>query len=341
MKILGIETSCDETAVAVVEDGHKILSNIVSSQIDIHRRFGGIVPEVASRQHVIQIMPIVRESLTEAGLELRDVDAIAVTNGPGLIGALLVGVNLAKALSLALEIPLVGINHLEGHIYSAWISNNLPEADPGFPLICLIASGGHTDLVLMKNHGEYSLLGRTRDDAAGEAFDKAARILGLGFPGGPEIQKAANGIKPIDKLPRAWIKGSHDFSFSGIKTALLHKAQTAGIYPQEPLDKDKNSSTIKQMSAAFQDSVVDVLTVKTLDAAKEYKVNGVILGGGVTANLALRANIQQRSEIPIIIPPPSLCTDNGAMIAACGYFHLCRGLKNDLDLGVNPALSLG
>ena len=341
VKILGIETSCDETAVAVVEEGRRLLSNVIASQVDIHRRYGGVVPEVASRQHVLQIMPIIRESLIQAKVPLEDVDAVAVTHGPGLAGALLVGVNAAKALAFALGVPLVGVNHLEGHIYAAWLSNQRPEEEPGFPLLCLIASGGHTDLVLMENHGVYRLLGRTRDDAAGEAFDKAARILGLGFPGGPEIQRWAQGAQDREKLPRAWLKGSHDFSFSGLKTALLHRAQAANLYPPGGLAEEHRRMAVKEMAAAFQASVVDVIVAKTLDAAREFKTRGVVLGGGVTANALLRETICQRANTPVLIPPAVLCTDNGAMVAACGYFHLSRGLKDSLDLDVDPSLSLG
>ena len=341
MKVLGIETSCDETAVAVVEDGHRILSNVIASQIDIHRRYGGVVPEVASRQHVLQMMPVVREALQRSKVTLEEVDAVAVTHGPGLAGCLLVGVNTAKSLALALALPLAGVNHLEGHIYAAWLNGQRPDEEPGFPLLCLIASGGHTDLVLMQGHGRYRLLGRTRDDAAGEAFDKAARILGLSFPGGPEIQRVAQGAQGREQLPRSWLRGSYDFSFSGLKTALLHKAQAAGLYPPADTQDELERDTVRELSAAFQDSVVDVIVTKTLDAAREHRVKGVVLGGGVTANALLRAIILQKASLPVLIPPPDLCTDNGAMIGACGYFHLSRGLEQGLDLDLDPALALG
>ena len=341
MNILGIETSCDETAVAVVKDGKEVLSNVIASQIEIHRRFGGVVPEVASRQHVLQITSTISEAVERSGISLDEIEAIAVTHGPGLAGALLVGLNTAKALSWALGVPLVGVNHLEGHVYATWLEGTNPDLDPGFPLLCLIASGGHTDLILMKGHGDYQLLGRTRDDAAGEAFDKAARILGLGFPGGPEIQRVAGDTRPKQKLPRAWLKGTHDFSFSGIKTALLHRAQLEGVYPADTMNPGDKQKIIEEMAAAFQDSVVDVIVTKTLKAALEYKVNGVILGGGVTANLLLRTVMQKRSGIAMFIPSPKLCTDNGAMIGACGYFSLSRGHMSTTDLDIVPALSLG
>ena len=348
VKILGIETSCDETAVAVVEDGRNVLSNVIASQVDIHAAYGGVVPEVASRQHVIHMAPTLSQTLEEAGLSLGDLDAIAVTHGPGLAGSLLVGLNFAKALAFSQGIPLIGINHLEGHIYAAWLSSRIdaemrdPEVEPGFPLMCLIASGGHTDLVLMEDHGRYRLLGRTRDDAAGEAFDKAARILGLGFPGGPEIQRVAEGARSGAPLPRAWLKGTLEFSFSGVKTALLHRAQEAGIYPptEERYQVD-TSQTVSEMAAAFQESLVDVMVSKTLEAADTWHARGIILGGGVTANLMLRQEMMRRSGLPCLIPPPVLCTDNGAMIAGCAYHHFSNGRTDALDLDVDPGLSLG
>lgn len=341
VKILGIETSCDETAVAVVEDGHILLSNIIASQVDIHKEYGGIVPELASRQHVVNIVPVVYESLVQSGTSIKNIGAVAVTYGPGLAGALVVGVNMAKGMALALDVPLIGVNHLEGHIYAAWLDGINPEQDPGFPLICLIASGGHTDLVLMSGHGRYKILGRTRDDAAGEAFDKAARILGLGFPGGPEIQRITENVQSSEKLPRAWLKGTHDFSFSGVKTALLHRAQLSGLYPPEIEKQPIVDVAVKELAVAFQDSVVDVLASKTLDAAKECKARGVVLGGGVTANTLLRNTIKDRADIPVLIPSPILCTDNGAMVGASAYFQLARGWKGDFAFDVDPSLSLG
>ena len=324
MRILGIETSCDETAAAVVEDGVKILSNEIASQVDIHARYGGIVPEVASRQHTLSIIPIISSAMTNAKTTWSDIDAIAVTVGPGLAGSLLTGVNTAKALSFAHGLPLVGINHLEGHIYANWLSGTLPE----FPLICLIVSGGHSDLVLMRGHGDYTLLGRTRDDAAGEAFDKAARVLGLGYPGGPAIEKAAMNGKDTISLPRSWLKGTNDFSFSGIKTALLRLAE-AGKIP-DPADG----------AASFQIAVVEVLVTKTIDVAQEHGVKQIILCGGVAANKALRQTLLAKSPLPVLIPPMILCTDNAAMIATCGYFRFQSGKTNDLSMDVVPNLKL-
>jgi N6-L-threonylcarbamoyladenine synthase len=346
--IMGIETSCDETAVGVVKDGRVLLSNVVASQVDIHARYGGIVPEVASRQHVLAIVPTIQCALEEADIELRDLAAVAVTYGPGLAGSLLVGLNFAKSLALSLNLPLVGVNHLEAHIYASWLSlpqsSNL-ESDPGeavgFPHLCLIASGGHTDLVLMHGTGQYRLLGRTRDDAAGEAFDKAARILGLGFPGGPEIQRVATGAIGLEKLPRAWLRDTHDFSFSGLKTALLHRAQSIGLYPAASHDLPDRQFKVQEIASAFQESVVDVIVSKSLEAAKKYGARGIILGGGVTANALLRQKMVETSSLPVFIPNPSLCTDNGAMIAACAFHLFCRGIRHDLDLDVDPSLSIG
>jgi N6-L-threonylcarbamoyladenine synthase len=340
MRVLGIETSCDETAVAIVEDGRHILSSVIASQVEMHARYGGVVPEVASRQHILEIVPVVEATLEKGHLTWNDIDAIAVTNGPGLAGALLVGVNAAKALAFGRGLPLVGINHLEGHIYANWLEGSDPQADPGFPLLCLIASGGHTDLIFMDDHGSYTLLGRTRDDAAGEAFDKAARILGLGYPGGPEVQKASQDARGDVFLPRAWMRGSHDFSFSGLKTALLHKAREKSIYPPKegtPPDHD----LIREMAAAFQMSVAEVISVKTVSAAKKYDARGILLGGGVAANTKLRAVLKEKATLPLFIPSPALCTDNGAMIAACGYFQKLRVGGDGWDMDVYPGLQLG
>ncbi len=341
MKILGIETSCDETAVAVVEDGTQIHSNVVASQADLHATFGGIVPEVASRQHLLTFLPVLERALEEAEVKLKELDGIAVTNGPGLAGSLLVGVNSAKGLALAENLPLIGVNHLEGHVYAAWLEDASPEDDPGFPIICLIASGGHTDLILMRNHGEYELVGRTRDDAAGEAFDKAARVLRLGFPGGPAIQKSAehsHGTGP--KLPRPQIKDSLDFSFSGLKTAVLRQAEQRGWYPPKE-GSELDSQEVSEMAASFQSAIVDSLVRKTLEAAKTYNVKGILLGGGVASNSELRNEIKKHSPVPVTVPRPALCTDNGAMIGSAGWFHLRHGLKHQWDMDIDPRLRLG
>ena len=340
VKILGIETSCDETAAGVVEDGTKLLSNVISSQVDLHSIHGGIVPEVASRQHIQDLVPVIEQAASDSGLSLEDMDAIAVTYGPGLAGSLLTGLNAAKAMSYSLGIPLIGVNHLEGHIYASWLAKYDLGKDPGFPLACLVAAGGHTDLLVMEEHGRYKLVGRTKDDAAGEAFDKAARILGLGFPGGPEIQKVSDGATGDEQLPRAWMKGSLDFSFSGLKTALLRMAQDQGIYPS-PEDGVDQQRLIRELAAAFQESVVDVISTKLLEMATTYKAKGLVLGGGVTANARLRQEIIKRSPLPVVIPPPILCTDNGAMIAACGYFKYRDGNESEMNLDVDPGLPLG
>jgi N6-L-threonylcarbamoyladenine synthase len=324
MKILGIETSCDETAAAVVEDGGLILSNQIASQVEIHARYGGIVPEVASRQHVLAVVPVIEQAMAEAGAGWGDLDGIAVTVGPGLAGSLLVGVNVAKAISLARSLPLAGVNHLEGHIYANWLNGG----GVSFPVVCLIVSGGHSDLVLMRGHGDYVVVGRTRDDAAGEAFDKAARILGLGYPGGPAIEQAAKGGVDCLKLPRAWLTGSYDFSFSGVKTALLRLVQGAKI------------SSLADAAASFQAAVVEVLVAKTVAAAKEYRVGRVLLAGGVAANKRLRERLAQDSPVPVLAPETLLCTDNAAMIAAAGYYHFQAGRVDGPALDVVPSLKL-
>lgn len=329
MKILGIETSCDETAAAVVEDGVRMLSSHIASQVEIHARYGGIVPEVASRQHILSIIPILKKTMAEARVTWGELDGIAVTMGPGLAGSLLVGVNMAKAISLATGLPLTGVNHLEGHIYANWLTDGNIESAPVFPLVCLIVSGGHSDLVLMKGHGEYVVLGRTRDDAAGEAFDKAARILGLGYPGGPAIEKAARDGTPSIQLPRAWLQGTSDFSFSGIKTALLRLVEKGEI--SSPADA----------AASFEEAVIDTLVTKTIAAAREHRVKRVLLAGGVAANKLLRSRLVKDSPLPVLIPELVLCTDNAAMIAACGYYQLQAGGIDGLDLDVVPGLKMG
>ncbi len=338
MLILGIETSCDETAAAVVEDGRRILSDTVASQVALHARYGGVVPEVASRQHLLQIVPVVQGALSEAEVAMDDLDAVAVTYGPGLAGALMVGVNAGKAIAFARGLPFVGVHHLEGHTYAAWLEFDDPAADPGFPLIVLIASGAHTDLILMRGHGDYELLGRTRDDASGEAFDKAARLLGLGFPGGPAVQRAAEGAAAPFRLPRAWLKGSLDFSFSGLKTALLRKAQEMGVHPAPEGGAD--GEAVAELAAAFQESVVDVISAKAAEAVRLHGARGLVLGGGVSANGPLRQACRERAPVPVLIPAPRLCTDNGAMIAAAGYHRRVRGAAHGLDLDVAPSLAL-
>jgi N6-L-threonylcarbamoyladenine synthase len=329
MKILGIETSCDETAAAVVEDGSRIISDVVASQIDIHARYGGVVPEVASRQHLLTIIPVVSQAMTE--VSWHDINGIAVTFGPGLAGSLLVGVNVAKAITLAKKLPITGVNHLEAHIYANWLDFSSPPGEKGrvkFPCLCLVVSGGHSDLVLMKGHGQIEKLGRTRDDAAGEAFDKAARILGLGYPGGPAIEQAARSGTPCLPLPRAWLKGSHDFSFSGLKTALWHLVHKGGV-------------SVADAAASFQLAIVDVLVSKTIEAAKQLEVEQILLSGGVAANKTLTQHFLANSPVTVLIPPPHLCTDNAAMVAACGYYHFQAGKISGYDLDVVPSLSLG
>ncbi len=362
MLILGIETSCDETAVGIVEDGRILHANVIASQAGLHAAHGGVVPELASRQHIRDMEPTLRRALDDAGATLESVDAIAVTHGPGLAGALISGVNTAKSLSLALDVPLIGVNHLEGHIYAAWLEavELSPSEDPGFPLACLVASGGHTDLVLMEGHGDYRLVGRTRDDAAGEAFDKAARVLGLGFPGGPEIQKAAQSLDDPDThvhdthvhddteriarasvpLPRAWMRGTLDFSFSGVKTALLHRAQDVGLYPPSDSEAAKAELMVAHLAREFQESLVDVMTNKLLDMAEQYGARGLVLGGGVTANARLRQRVLSDSPLPALIPRPVLCTDNGAMIAAAAFYQYQRGEVADMSLDIDPSLPL-
>jgi N6-L-threonylcarbamoyladenine synthase len=325
--ILGIETSCDETAAAVVEDGRYIRSNVIASQFHLHAQHGGVVPEVAARHHLEVILAVVDEALRDAQAEWTDLAAVAVTAGPGLAGALLVGVNTAKALAWAHGRPLLGINHLEAHLYANWLEvEGRGYRVPELPALGLIVSGGHTDLVLMSDHGHYRRLGRTRDDAAGEAFDKAARMLGLGFPGGPAIERVAREEPtPALRLPRAWLKGSDDFSFSGLKTAVLHTVRGDAPPPQA------------EVAAAFQQSVIDVLTKKTVEAALREGARSVLLSGGVAANTPLRDLLIARSPLPVFAPPPVLCTDNGAMIAACAHYRF-NGLRAAWDLDPQPGM---
>jgi N6-L-threonylcarbamoyladenine synthase len=328
-----------------VVDGREIRSNVASSQAELHAKYGGIVPELASRSHVQQIVPIVRAALSTADVSLQDVDAIAVTSGPGLAGSLIVGLNMAKGLAAASGKPLIGVNHLQGHAYAGWLYQSgdaaaptAPEEMCGFPLLCLVVSGGHTDLALLKSHGEFERVGRTRDDAAGEAFDKAARLMGLGYPGGPVIQKIAETGGPSDPLPRAWIRGTWDFSFSGLKTAVLHRARAEGIYPAPEGGPDQDA--VAALARSFQEAVADVIATKTARAAEEFGVQGIVIGGGVAANSALREALQDRSSVPVMSPPPALCTDNGAMIAAAAYHYLKRGESSGLDLDVTPGLTI-
>ncbi len=342
-RILGIETSCDETAAAVVVDGELLESNVVATQIEMHQRYGGVVPEAAARGHLTGLVPVIEAALQRAGCDWGDLDAVAVTRGPGLAPALLVGLNVAKGLSFARGLPLVGVNHLEGHVYANWLHTHggptsaedgraraLPPvaAAPAaqFPLVALIVSGGHSDLVLMEDQLRYRRLGRTVDDAAGEAFDKVARMLGLGFPGGPQIQRvAAQGDPTRFPLPRAWMRDSYDFSFSGLKTAVLREIERL----KEPLP-------VSDLAASFQEAVVDVLATKTLQAVHEFGARQVALAGGVAANARLRERLQRESPVPVLIPPVWLCTDNAAMIAAAGYRRFQAGERGGLDLDIAP-----
>ena len=325
MRLLGIETSCDETAIAIVEDGRRELASVIASQAEIHATWGGVVPEVASRQHVAWIIPVLTSAIEESGVRLKDIDAVAVTHGPGLAGSLLVGVSAAKAMAWALNCPLVGVNHLEGHIYANWLG----PVEPQFPLICLIVSGGHSDLILMSDHLSYVRLGGTRDDAAGEAFDKVARMLKLGYPGGPSIERAAKlGDASVTILPRAWIPDTLDFSFSGLKSAVARLIQTNAVL------------NANDVAASFQESIIDVLVEKTVQAVQTHGAVQVLLAGGVAANQALRSRLEGRSPVPVLCPPPRLCTDNAAMIAAAGCFRFAAGFRASLGLDVAPSLPL-
>ena len=363
MNILGIETSCDETAAAVVVNGKRVLSNVIASQIALHQSHGGVVPELAARGHVTAVIPVVDAALSEARIERREIDAVAVTAGPGLAGSLLVGVNAAKALAYVLGKPLVPVNHLEGHVYANWLT--VPGGDPAdppeFPVLCLLVSGGHTELILMERHRHYRHLGRTLDDAAGEAFDKGARLLGLGFPGGPAIQRAAAlGDPAAFDLPRAWLGDSDDFSFSGLKTALLRLVEP---YREARTDEPKRSAgtpfvehrppayseelPAADLAAAYQDAIVDVLAVKAARAAKEHGAKSLLLAGGVAANVTLRERVEAEIRrqfgedmIAFRVPPLELCTDNAAMIAGAAYYALKDGQQGGWEVDVSPRLPL-
>lgn len=350
MFILAMETSCDETAGAVIADGRQILSNVVASQIELHARFGGVYPEVASRQHVLSIDGVVRQALELASLEtVSQVDALAVTCGPGLVGSLMVGVNMAKGLQLASGLPLMGINHLAGHVYSLWLQPSPAAPDPQFPLVVLIASGGHTDLILMQDHGQFQQLGSTLDDAAGEAFDKVARILGLGFPGGPAIQKAAaKGRSDHHDLPYPLQRNADhrfDFSFSGLKTFMVHETHRAGLDPEENGTAEPSQAAC-DLAAAFQSRVAGVLMDRVAVAVETYNAAGVGLCGGVSANQQLRVEAARRCQeldVALHIPPIHLCTDNAAMIGAAAYFQAGGALPatDGLDMDVHARWPLG
>ncbi len=330
-RILGIETSCDETAAAVVENGRIMHSNVVASQAELHARFGGVFPEEASRQHVLAIYPVIEQALMEAHVGLEELDAIAVTQGPGLPGSLVVGLNAAKGLAVGAGRPLVGINHLEAHLYSAWIHgpDEEPPEEPEFPLVGLIVSGGHTELVVMRDHLEYERLGGTLDDAAGEAFDKVARLIGLSYPGGPLIQAyAEQGDPAAIEFPRPWLEGTWNFSFSGLKTAVLRKVRN--------LEERRLTLPVASLSAGFQAAVVEVLVGKTLEAVEVFSARGVLLVGGVSANKALRATMQEQASVPVFIPPIELCTDNAAMIAGAAYWRFVQGQNDPLHIDVRP-----
>lgn len=357
MLTLGIETSCDETAVAVVAGGRRVRSSVVSSQIALHAPFGGVVPEIASRRHVQAIVAVTEQALAEANITLSEVDAIAVTYGPGLAGALLVGVNFASGLALARGLTPLGVNHLEGHLHSVWLADTFPGSEPPpFPLVALIVSGGHTQLVHMLDHGRYRSIGSTRDDAAGEAFDKVARLLGLPYPGGPAVSRAAMEATAPVSLPRAWLPGTYDFSFSGLKTAVVHlafslipgnDAQATRGRPLPRLDVATRLSVdqVANIAAGFEESVVDVLSTKTVQAAEEFKARAIAVVGGVAANRRLRARMEASSPVPLYLSSPAYSTDNAAMIAAAGYWNprplLAADVRPSLPLTLDAALHAG
>ncbi len=352
--ILAVETSCDETSAAVVQDGRHVVSCAVASQVQLHRQYGGVFPEMASREHVMAITPAVRDAMVQAGLTWSDLSAIAVVNGPGLAGSLLVGVNFAKALSAARDIPLLGINHMEGHIYANWLRyEGGPETDPVFPLICLIVSGGHTELVLMRDHLEYERLGGTIDDAAGEAFDKVARLLGLGYPGGPLIERSAQSGDPrAYDFPRALSVGAYDFSFSGLKTAVLRavqelqRAQGLDIPERGVRLADASAAEgqamlpVSDLAASFQQALVDALVTKTLRALNDFHAVQLLVAGGVAANGRLRDELSRTVQVPVRYPPIRYCTDNAAMMGAAAYYRYLAGHRATLALDIYPGLVL-
>lgn len=332
--MLGIESSCDETAAAVVKDGREVLSNIISSQIDIHKLYGGVVPEIASRKHIEIINQVITEALQAAGVELTDIDGVAVTYGPGLVGTLLVGVAAAKAICWAKDIPLVGVHHISGHISANYIENK--DLEP--PFLCLVVSGGHSHIVKVTDYGRYEILGRTRDDAAGEAFDKVARVIELGYPGGPKIDKLAREGNPdAVSFPKAKVNGADlDFSFSGVKTAVLNYVNGCRMKGEEYNKAD--------IAASFQKSVVDVLTEHTMAAAENYGIKKIALAGGVASNSCLRSSFEEacsKRGYDFYRPSPILCTDNGAMIACAGYYEYMAGVRHGWDLNAVPNLKLG
>jgi len=340
VKILALETSCDETSAAVVKDGPstslgastEILSNLVASQVEFHKKYGGIVPEIASRKHIEVINPIIKEALEKARINLKDLDAVAVTYGPGLVGSLLVGICAAKAIAYSLGIPIIGVNHLEGHIYANFIPKSSNNPIPQFPFVCLIVSGGHTLLVLVRDHGKFEVLGRTRDDAAGEAFDKVARFLRLGYPGGPIIDKLAKEGNPkAIPFTRPMLEQGYDFSFSGIKTAVVN------------LVTQHTKHETRDIVASFQQAVVDVLVEKAIRAAKKHKCKNIALAGGVSANSLLRKDLETKAnmhKIKVHIPPKELCTDNAAMVGCAGYYHLKQKRVSDLKLPAVASLRI-
>jgi len=332
VRVLGIETSCDETAVAVVEDGRRVLSNLLASQAHLHERFGGVVPEVASRAHLENINPLITQALVEAGMWVADVDAVAVTVGPGLVGALLVGIAAAKAVAVAMDIPFIGVNHLEGHVYANFLGRDRLED----PFVAFIVSGGHTMLVHCPEPHRYDLLGQTLDDAAGEAFDKVARFIGLGFPGGPALDRLARSGDPdAIRFPRAATHLGYDFSLSGLKTAVVRHVRAERDAGREP--------SLPDLAASFQEAVVEVQVDKTMAAAEDRGVRTIVMGGGVVANTRLRELMERAAKergLELLVPPIELCTDNAAMIACAGYHRLQRGERTPLEVGASPSLPL-